>query len=73
LRSTPEICRSGPDRAFLAGSAAENRTAAAGNVPWPLCAHDWQSFGGLPVILRSLLLGIKTATVMRVVRSVAAT
>lgn len=43
---------------MLADSAVENRTAAAGDVPWPLlqiggavgCAHDWQSFGGLPVV-----------------------
>ena len=66
---------------MLADSAVENRTAAAGDVPWPLlqiggavgCAHDWQSFGGLPVVSRCLPVpGIKTATAMRVVRSVAA-
>lgn len=64
-------------RPMLADSAVENHTAAAGDVPWPLLQHgagapttgspseDCQSCCVLP--------GIKTATAMRVVRSVAAT
>lgn len=65
-------------RPMLADSAVENRTAAAGDVLWPLLQNGAPTTGSPQKDYQScrvtyLSPGIKTATAMRVVRSVAAT